>query len=400
VGLPLSALLHPDFLDGSKQRVAKMLATGQSAPPMEQKYLRRDGTVIDVEVCSAPFVYEGKPAIQVIARNITDRKAVEEALRVSRDRHQALAAEATHAKESLQQEKAILEMIALDRPLADVLREVCLGLERTLSGTARCSIVLLDQDGVHMKIGAAPSLPEQYNRAIDGLAVGPAVGSCGTAIYRNKQVVVDDIEHDPLWADYRGLARAHGFRACWSMPIAAASGSVLGAFAIYYEKPRSPSDEDMAFMLDITHLVGIAIGKDRVEKNFQESEERYRSVVTSLAEGIVVQSRAGEVLTCNPSAEKILRIKPNQLVGAKRGSYFKRVLSEEGAEIPPAEYASKIVFRTGKPMLDLIVGVELCDGGEIVWLSENILPIFRSGETEPSAALFSFTDITAVKNAQ
>src|SRR3954469_5250516 len=97
LGLPLSEILHPDYLERSKQRVAQMLATGQPAPTVEQKYLRRDGTVVDVEVCSAPFQYEGKPAIQVLARDITDRKAVEEALRESRDRHQALAAEATQA---------------------------------------------------------------------------------------------------------------------------------------------------------------------------------------------------------------------------------------------------------------------------------------------------------------
>jgi diguanylate cyclase (GGDEF)-like protein/PAS domain S-box-containing protein len=400
LGLPLSEILHPDYLERSKQRVAHMLATGEPAPTVEQKYLRRDGTVVDVEVCSAPFQYEGRPAIQVLARDITDRKAVEEALRESRDRHQALAAEATRATEALQQEKAILEMIALDQPLADVLREVCLGVERTLSGSARCSVVLLDSDGSSMRIGAGPSLPEQYNRAIDGLAIGPAVGSCGTAIYLNKQVVVDDIEHDPLWADYRGLARANNFRACWSVPIAGASGTVLGAFAIYYDKVRSPSDEDLTFMLDVTHLVGIAIGKDRVEKNFAESEERYRSVVTSLAEGIVVQSRSGEVLTCNPSAERILRMKPNQLVGTRRGGYFKRIISEQGVTIPPAEFPSLTVFRTGQPILDLVVGIELSDGGDIVWVSENILPIRKQGESEPSAVLFSFTDITAVKDAQ
>jgi diguanylate cyclase (GGDEF)-like protein/PAS domain S-box-containing protein len=400
LGLPLSSLLHPDFLERSRQRVAHMLATGESAPTVEQKYLRRDGSLADVEVCSAPFIYEGKPAIQVLARDISDRKAVQEALRISRDRHQALAAEATHAKESLLKQKAILEMIALDRSLEAVLREVCLGVEHTLSGNARCSVVLLDPDGLHIRIGAAPSLPEQYNRAIDGLAIGPAVGACGTAIYWNKQVISDDIEHDPLWADYRGLARANGFRACWSVPIAAASGGVLGTFAVYYEKPRSPSDDDMAFMHDITHLVGIAISKDRVEKNFQESEERYRSVVTSLAEGIVVQSRDGEVLTCNPSAERILRLKPNQLVGLKRGTHFKRILSEDGVVIPRGELPSQTVLRTGAPILDLVVGVELQDGGEIIWISENILPIRKPGETEPSAVLFSFTDITVMKQAQ
>jgi diguanylate cyclase (GGDEF)-like protein/PAS domain S-box-containing protein len=316
------------------------------------------------------------------------------------DRHQATAVEATQARESLQQEKAILEMIALDKPLADVLREVCLGVERTVSGKASCSIVLLDTDGAHLRIGAAPSLPDEYHRGINGLPNGPAVDSCGSAIDWQRQVIVDDLEHDPRWHAYWELVRPHGLRACWSVPIAAASGSVLGAFAIHYDEPRVPCQEDLVFMQAMTHLAGIAIHKELVERNLHDSEERYRSVVTGLVEGIVMQSRDGTVLTCNPSAERILRIQPNQLVGIKRGSYFKRVISEDGVEIPRSELPSEVVLRTGKPMLDLVVGLEPADGGDIIWISENILPIKKQGESEPSAVLFSFTDISATKEAQ
>lgn len=398
-GLPLSLLLHPDCIAQSNERVTHMLATGQSAPPMEQKYLRRDGSVIDVEVCSAPFLYQGKPAIQVIARDITDRKAAEEALRISRDRHQTLAEEATRARKSLQQEKAILEMIALEKPLPEVLRDICLGAQQILSKQPHCAILLLQADGKHMRVGAAPSFPDAYSRLVDGLEIGPSSGSCGTAIYRNEQVIVEDIERDPLWETYRAIASDFGLRACWSSPIATAAGTVLGAFGIYYSEPHAPSPEDLAFIADITHMVGIAIHKDKVERSLLESEERYRSVVTCLTEGIVVQSRDGKVLTCNPSAERILRIKPGGLVGVMRGSYFKRVLSENGIEIAWDELPSQVVLRTGKPLLDLVIGLEMQDG-EIVWVSENVLPIQKADETKPSAVLLSFTDISVVKEAQ
>lgn len=399
VGLPISTLLHPDSIEQANLTIAQLSRTGQSAPPMEQKYLRLDGTVVDVEVHSCPFIFEGKPAIRVISREITDRKPDENALRVSHDRQHALVQEATRAKKMLQHEKAILEMIALDKPLTEVLRDICLGAQKVLSGDARCSILLLQPEGGRVRVAAAPSLPDSYSQSIDGLPIGPNAGSCGTAIYLNQQVIVEDIEHDPLWAAYRTIAMAHGIRACWSAPIVAASGAILGAFGIYYLETRKPSSEDLAFISDITHLVGVAIHKDRVECSLEESEERYRSVVTTLAEGIVVQARDGTILTCNPSAQRILRMEHDSLNHIFKGSYFTRVFAEDGTEIPFGDLPSQIVLRTGEPLLDLIVGLEL-PSGDVVWVSENILPIQKPGESEPSAILVSFTDITAVKDVQ
>jgi GAF domain-containing protein len=92
---------------------------------------------------------------------------------------------------------------------------------------------------------AAPSLPDEYRRAIDGLEVGPAAGSCGTAAYRNARVIVTDIERDPLWDGYRELALPHGLAACWSEPIRSPTGEVLGTFALYYPEPRSPTHTEL-----------------------------------------------------------------------------------------------------------------------------------------------------------
>ena len=104
-----------------------------------------------------------------------------------------------------------------------------------------CSVLLLEEDGKHARHGAAPSLPEAYSKAIDGLCIGPKAGSCGTAMYRREPVVVTDILQDPLWEAYRDVAEPYGFRACWSTPILAHSGKAQGSFAMYYREPRSPS---------------------------------------------------------------------------------------------------------------------------------------------------------------
>jgi diguanylate cyclase (GGDEF)-like protein/PAS domain S-box-containing protein len=397
-GLSIVDLLHPDYLPNSRARIKYMLDTGRAAPSMEQKYIRRDGTIVDVEVCSAPFLYEGKPAIQVLARDITARKAVEEALHESQERHRLAALEATRAKDSLHHEKIILEMIALNEPLNDILREVCLGIE-WIVGQICCSIALLEPDGMHIQVAAAPSLPKEFVQAMSQVIIGPTAGCCGTAIYFNKQIIAGDIENDPHWKDHRDMALAHGLRACWSTPIRDADGAVLGALGVFYDEPQLPSQEDLAFIANITHLVGVAIQKDRVERSLHESEERYRAVVERLTEGIVVQSREGVILACNPSAERILRIDASTAVG-QPSRYIKRLIAENGAEITPENFPAEIVLRTGQPMLDMVVGLEMHEG-PMVWVSQNILPIRqRAKGGESDAILISFTDITAVKEAQ
>jgi C4-dicarboxylate-specific signal transduction histidine kinase len=98
------------------------------------------------------------------------------------------------------------------------------------------------------------------------------VGSCGTAAYLRKQVIVSDIASDPLWSNFRDLALAHSLRACWSTPIFSADGKVIGTFAMYYREPRSPSQHDQEIILQITHLAGVAIQRKLAEDALRRSE--------------------------------------------------------------------------------------------------------------------------------
>ena len=399
IGLPLSAILHPDFADQVDVRVQQMLATGLPAGTMEQVYVRRDGSRIDVEVRSAPFLYGGRAAIQVIARDITDRKAAAEALRISGEHHRELAREANRARQTLQLEKHILEMVALDTPLEVVLREVCLRVEAHLLGDAACTILLLERDGVHVRVAAAPSLPASFASFVNGQAIGAEAGACGAAIHGGVQVICKDIEGDPHWIAYRDAALSLGLKACWSTPIIDATGTVHGAFGVYYRCPMVPLADDMSFVDDITHLIGIALQKDRTERSLAQSDERYRSMVDCLNEGIILQSREGIVLACNPSAERIMRAAPGALLGSRRGMYCRRVMREDGTEIATEALPSAQAFASGEGQIGLVLVLEV-PTGETVWISENVLPIFNAGETSPTAVLISFLDITDVKQAQ
>jgi GAF domain-containing protein len=136
------------------------------------------------------------------------------------------------------------------------------------SGEFTATILLLSDDGTRVLDAAGPHMPEWYRSAINGLQIGPAAGSCGTAAFRKERVIVSDIQADPLWADYRDLAHRAGVAACWSQPISAADGSVLGTFAMYYPEPRVPGLDDIEIIEAAARRAGMILeraqaGQDR-----------------------------------------------------------------------------------------------------------------------------------------
>lgn len=160
-------------------------------------------------------------------------------------------------------ENDILASIVADAPLARTLDQLARSIERYTGGEMLASVLLMDSDGRRLRHGAAPSLPDAYNRAIDGAEIGPSVGSCGTAAFRKQPVFVTDIRSDPLWADFRDLANTHGLRACWSIPLLAPSGAVLGTFALYHRQPRAPSQQEKDVVELVSKIATIAIEHDR-----------------------------------------------------------------------------------------------------------------------------------------
>ena len=166
-----------------------------------------------------------------------------------------------------------MNLIAGGESLASVLAAIVQAVE-VEDPAIVCSILLLDAEGRRLRLGAAPSLPDAYNQAIDGVEIGPTVGSCGTAAFLKQRVVVEDIQADPLWADFRGLAAEAGLAACWSQPILAANDTVVGTFAIYERQVWAPNEEDIAFIEAAAELAAIAIDRRRSEEALAASEAR------------------------------------------------------------------------------------------------------------------------------
>jgi len=217
------------------------------------------GTITDVDL--------------IVCRDLTERKQ-EEAFRTGQSH--------------------ILEMIARGEPLESVLNSLMLLIEAQAEEML-CSILLLSDDGEHVRHGAAPSLPPDYVKAVDGAPIGPKNGSCGTAMYLAKPVIVTDIFTDPLWEDYRGLAEAYGLRACWSTPIFSGTGKVLGSFAMYYRQPQSPSGSEAKLTEVATHIAGIAIEHQRAEDELRRTQGQLAHVARVTTMGELTASIAHEV---------------------------------------------------------------------------------------------------------
>src|SRR6266436_5579496 len=272
IGSSVTETYVPEELHLFRDRIDKLKAEGSFR--FERKFLRKNGEIIPVEVSLSAL--RGR-YYQAIIRDISNRK-----------RREALLAG----------ENRILEMVAKGDSLADILDSLCLLVEEQSSGVL-ASILLMDPNGKQLRHGAAPNLPQPYTNAIDGLVIGPAVGSCGTAGYRAEQVIVSDIALDPLWDDFRNLALTHSLRACWSTPIFSSDGKVTGTFAMYYREPRSPSSLEQDTIKHITYLAGIAIQRKHSERALRASEQVARGQVEALAQSL-------DVLATAPDPEKFI----------------------------------------------------------------------------------------------
>ena len=179
----------------------------------------------------------------------------------------------------------------------------------------RCSVLLLDDDGAHVRHGAAPSLPEGYVRAIDGSSIGPRSGSCGTAMFLGTRIIVTDILTDPLWEDYREVARQYGLRACWSTPIFSPQRRVLGSFAMYYDEPRAPSDEELRLIEWAADFARIAIERQRAHEALQHSEARNRAILRAIPDWMFLTTTDGVFLDYHASNESLLHAPPSAFMG-------------------------------------------------------------------------------------
>jgi PAS domain S-box-containing protein len=249
-GMGWRAAFHPADLATHEEKWRASLASGEPFENEARLQRARDGEYRWFLTRGVPLRDENGKILKWygISTDIDDRK---------------------RAEALLTGEKRILEMVAKGDSLAQILDSLCRLVEEQASGVL-ASILLVDGD--RLRHGGAPSLPKAYTEAIDGVVIGPSVGSCGTAVYRGEQVIVEDIATDPLWANFREAALPHSLRACWSTPIFSSQDKVMATFAMYYRQPCRPSQRDQEIIEQITHLAGIAIQRKLTQEALRRGE--------------------------------------------------------------------------------------------------------------------------------
>jgi len=160
------------------------------------------------------------------------------------------------------------EMLDGGKDLKEILNEILKWIGYESKNDIYTSILLYNKGTGQLFTGAAPSIPDRYNNLISGMKTGPVAGSCGTAAFFGKQVIVQDIATDPLWENYKSLALREGLRSCWSTPIFGTNKELLGTFAIYYKEPRKPTQHDLQLIDDIVELTAFAI--ESREEDFEK----------------------------------------------------------------------------------------------------------------------------------
>ncbi len=253
------------------------------------RHLRRDGTTFPVLVHAAMWSGEGRrPESFVLCIYDGTENLRSEELKNACD--------------------GALEGMAKGLSLEEVLSSLVHAAEQ-INPRMLGSVLLLDADGKRLHRGTAPGLPEFYNVAIDGLEIGPRAGSCGTAAFTGRRVIVADVMTHPYWESFREIADKAGLRACWSEPIRSPTGKILGTFAMYYREPREPEPADLEFIATAARIAGIAIERKRTEESLRESREHYRVLVENAPEAIVIfDVDEGRFVDVNENAVRLFRL--------------------------------------------------------------------------------------------
>lgn len=266
-------------------------------------------------------------------------------------------------------QKKAFELVVRGSSLSEILSVLASTAELQSGGTLLASILLLDKDRKHLRHGAAPSLPSAYSQAVDGIAVGPRAGSCGTAAFRQQVVIVRDILTDPLWADYRELARAHNLRACWSTPIASAGGKLYGTFAFYSAEVHGPTHEEREAMNLLVNTAALVLDRH------QETEQREETANT-LQE---TQARLESTLAAAEVATWAWDLRTSRLCGDRNLAWLYCQNDADHIDIP-VEAALKAVHTEDLPRVQQTIhkAIENGDPYEIRYRLRHISGQYHS----------------------
>jgi diguanylate cyclase (GGDEF)-like protein/PAS domain S-box-containing protein len=216
----------------------------------------------------------------------------------------ALLSDISENKQLRSLQQLIMGALADELPLTEIADQLCRRVE-AIAPDVVASVLHVDSDGLVHPLGG-PSLPDDYSRALEGIAIGPDVGSCGSAAYYGKPVLAEDLDTDPRWQPYKTRPLEVGLKACWSTPIKATDGRVIGTFAFYFREPRAPSRWHQRIVEACVHLGALAI--ERKEARAQIARLAYHDMLTGLPNRAQLRELINQAIADCPAEKQLALI--------------------------------------------------------------------------------------------
>ena len=270
LAMNIAQLVASEYLESARQMIQKALH-GEPATTSDLEIVTKDGRRVMLEISHRLYLQNGIPrGTHAIARDITERRRQEV---LERDRLQAL------------------EMIATRKPLEQILIQLVQMVERQYP-EIHAMVSLLRAGRLYP--AAASALPQDWLQAMQGVRVGPSAGSCGAAAYWSRPVCAVDIATDPRWDEHKDLALTHQLASCWSVPILAGNGKVLGTLAAYQSKPCRPEKAQGALLQMAGGLAAIAIEQRQLTD--QLAYQAHHDALTELPNRLLFQERLRQAI--------------------------------------------------------------------------------------------------------
>jgi PAS domain S-box-containing protein len=288
-------------------------------------------------------------------------------------------------------ETDILRSIIHGKSLPRLLEEITLGIEHIINGGI-ASILLLDPDRKHLRHGAAPSLSKEYCELINGSEIGPATGSCGTAAFTKRAVIVSDIASDPLWIKYKDIAARENLKACWSTPIFDKENQVTATFAVYYREIREPHPGELAMIDRMAQIVSLAIENNRKEQALKANELQIKEAFDGAATGIAITDMNGRFLQVNPAYLKIVEYSEEELLQLD----FQSITHPADRDRNADEIKELISGRLKSAVLEKKY---ISKTGKIIWVKLSV-SVRRDLFGNPSTLMAIVEDVSSLKDAE
>lgn len=383
VGRPVSFLLPQlaaqDGLAAELERLAARLEDTQGDLAAHETCGRHSsGTPFSAEIAVSKTRIQQRTVYVVCLRDTTDRKRAE-----------LLAAG----------ERRVFERLAANVDLRITLEAITEVVEGAAPDSF-CTLRLLNEESNQLTLCAGPRMPSEYLHAMETVPIDARNGSCAAAVYLQRQVIVTDIARDALWEQRRDAAIAAGLHACWSTPIQASDGRVLGTLALYFSRPRSPRRYDHELMSRMTQLAGIAIQRRLAESALQVSEQRYRRLfdtvfeekekaqvtLQSIGDAVITTDAEGCVEYLNMVAEHLTGWQSSEVIGKPLSDAFS-ILNE--ATRTPVENPASRALRDGQAIAVADQALLVNRRGQEIAIRDSAAPIRdRAGNTIGAVMVF------------